>query len=78
MADETTVAVADGDIDQDCAELLTEDILTGHKQLLEEISANEEVAEQHARAEASRKFAEVDPIQSAAVEYVLRKAEKLS
>lgn len=69
-----TADAVQGDIDQDCAELLAEDTLTGHKQMLEDISANIEVASQHARNEASRKYAEVDPIQAAAAERVLKKA----
>lgn len=65
---------APGDIDQDCAELLAEDILTGHKAVLEDISANEEMAAGVARLSCSKKFDEVGPLEAAAAEVVLKKA----
>ena len=62
-----------GDIDQDCAETLAEDILIGHKALMEDIAANEETAAEVVRLAAGRKFDEVGPLEAAAAEYVLKK-----
>lgn len=62
-----------GDIDQDCAELLAEDILVGHKALMEDIAANEETGAAVVRIAAGRKFDEVDPLEAAAAEYVMKK-----
>ena len=75
MSDGTTGVVAEvpGDIDQDCAEILAEDTLTGHKALMEDIAANEETASAVARLAAGRKFAEVDPLEAAAAEVVMKK-----
>ncbi len=66
-------AEAAGDIDQDCAELLAEDILTGHKALMEDIAADEETAAEVVRLAAGRKFDEVGPLEAAAADYVMRK-----
>lgn len=72
---QTATAAVDvaGDIDQDCAELLAEDSLVGHKAMMEDIDANAENVSQVVRGAAGRKFAEIGPLEAAAAEVLLKK-----
>ncbi|HUS39590.1 MAG TPA: hypothetical protein VMX74_09070 [Pirellulales bacterium] len=71
MADVTETCV--GDIDQDCAELLLESVMETHEGALLEQDANAESAQSLVRHAAAKKFSEVDPLESAAAEVVLKK-----
>lgn len=63
-----------GDIDQDCAELLLEDMMGGHEAMLTETTANIETAHSVVRLSGARKFNREDPMEAASAEVILKKA----
>lgn len=70
---ENEMEIETGDIDQDCAELLLEDLMEGHGALTEETVANAETAHSIVRFSGARKFNREDPMEAAAAEVMLRK-----
>jgi hypothetical protein len=62
-----------GDIDTDCLQVLLEDISSGHTIFLEDQASNEEVMGSIVDFSSGRKFDEVDPIEAAAAEVILKK-----
>jgi len=61
-----------GDLDQDSFEIRVQSMTETQEQLMAEIAANGEQADNVVRLSAARKFNEVDPIQAAANDVVGR------
>lgn len=66
------------DISNDAAELLFEQTARNHQALQHDTRANEQSAHNVLNHSTVKKYNEVDPIQSAAVEMVLGKAQKVA
>jgi hypothetical protein len=61
-----------GDLGCDCLNLSLEDAVTGHTIFMEDAAQNEETQANAVDFASGRKFNEVDPIQAAAAEVVMR------
>ncbi len=64
----------DGDLSDDCVAMLLEDSATGHVAFVEDQAASEQILGDVVDAAAGRKFDEVDPIEAAAAEVILKTA----